>query len=437
MAASMARRRATLIIVLYRLATWLATPFVRLMLIGRLKRGKEDPKRLKERFGHASQPRPKGPLVWLHGASVGEIIAIMPLMDRLRERGFRVLLTSGTVTSARLAASRLPPDIIHQFVPLDSPLFMRRFLKHWRPDLVLLVESELWPNLIMEVGNRRVPLVLVNARMSPRSFAQWSRLPRSVRALLSRVDLCLAQAPGDAERLASLGAPRVEAIGNLKFDAPPPPADLVAFDALRTASAGRQVFVAASTHPGEDEFVIEAHQRLVKEMPSLLTVIVPRHPERGPSVIALASEAGCPAVMRSDGYLPDRGTQIYVADTIGELGLFYRLAPVAFLGGSLIRHGGQNPIEPIKLDTAILHGPHVTNFADIYARLDEARGALPVSDGRSLAAGAYMLFADSGARKRMSVTAQATIATLGGALERTLATINPYLVQIRLERRRP
>ncbi|MFT0859571.1 3-deoxy-D-manno-octulosonic acid transferase [Ancylobacter sp. G4_0304] len=431
----MASARFTLPIRAYRLATWLATPFVRLLLMKRLKRGKEDGPRLRERHGLSRVPRPKGPLVWLHGASVGEMIAVLPLMDRLRARGFKVLLTSGTVTSARLAASRLPPDIVHQFVPLDSPLFMRRFLKHWRPDLVLLVESELWPNLLIEVNARRTPLVMVNARMSPKSFVNWRRLSKSVAALLARVDLCLAQGPDDGDRLSRLGAPRVTVTGNLKFDAPPPPVDIVAFDALRTATSGRQVLVAASTHPGEEEMVIEAHQRLRKELPNLLTIIAPRHPERGRAVLTLANEAQCPAVLRSDGYLPDRGTQIYVADTIGELGLFYRLAPVALLGGSLVRHGGQNPIEPIKLDTAIVHGPYVTNFAEIYRRLDEERGGAQVTDARSLAAAAYMLFADAAARQRMVVAGQATIASFGGALERTLAAIDPYLVQIRLERR--
>lgn len=430
----MARERSPLLVRLYRAATWLATPFIGLMLARRLRRGKEDGTRLGERYGRASAPRPRGPLVWVHGASVGEMIAVLPLIERLRGRGFRVLFTSGTLTSARLAQSRLPPDVPHQFVPLDSPLFVRRFLRHWRPELVLLVESELWPNLMLEVNARGTPLVLVNARMSPNSFANWRRVHGSVSALLARVDLCLAQGPEDGERLKQLGAPRVVATGNLKFDAPPPPVDIAAFDALRTATAGRVVFVAASTHPGEEEIVIEAHQRLSKELPNLLTVIAPRHPERGAAVVELATAAGCPAVLRSDGYRPDKGTAIYVADTIGELGLFYRLGTVALLGGSLARKGGQNPIEPIKLDTAIIHGPHVTNFNALYGALDEAGGALQVADARALAAGAYMLLADAAARGRMIAAGQATVESFGGALERTLGAIDPYLVQIRLER---
>jgi 3-deoxy-D-manno-octulosonic-acid transferase len=430
----MASARGTLLISTYRFATWAATPFARLLLSSRLKRGKEDAARLDERFGQAKAPRPKGPLVWLHGASVGEILSLLPLIDRLRVRGFHVLLTSGTVTSARLAADRLTAGAMHQFVPLDSPVFMRRFLRHWRPNLVLLAESELWPNLITEVNARRIPLVLVNARMSPRSYKSWRRLPRSAAALLARVDLCLAQGEDDGQRYARLGAPRVTVTGNLKFDAPPPPVDNAAFEALRQATAGRPMLVAASTHEGEDEVVIAAHKALHEAVPGLLTVIAPRHPQRGRAIIEAANAEQVPAVLRSDGYLPDRGTQLYVADTIGELGLFYSLAPVALLGRSVIGRGGQNPIEAAKLGAAIVHGPNVGNFEEVYQRLDAANGAVTVTDAPTLAQAAQRLLTDEAERERMVAAAQATITSLSGALDRTLAAIDPYLVQIRLEK---
>lgn len=430
----MASARGTLLISTYRFATWAATPFARLLLSSRLKRGKEDAARLNERFGQARAPRPKGPLVWLHGASVGEILSLLPLIDRLRGRGFHVLLTSGTVTSARLAADRLTAGTMHQFVPLDSPVFMRRFLRHWRPNLVLLAESELWPNLITEVNARQIPLVLVNARLSPRSFASWRRLPRSAAALLARVDLCLAQGEGDGQRYAKLGAPRVTVTGNLKFDAPPPPVDNAAFETLRQATAGRPVLVAASTHAGEDEVVIAAHKTLHAAVPDLLTIIAPRHPQRGQAIIEAANAEQVPAVLRSDGYLPDRGTQLYVADTIGELGLFYSLAQVALLGRSVIGRGGQNPIEAAKLGAAIVHGPNVGNFEEVYQRLDAANGAITVTDAATLADAARRLLTDEAERARMVAAAQATITSLSGALDRTLAAIDPYLVQIRLER---
>ncbi|QJP13998.1 3-deoxy-D-manno-octulosonic acid transferase [Starkeya sp. ORNL1] len=430
----MASARGTLLISTYRFATWAATPFARLLLSSRLKRGKEDAARLNERFGQARAPRPKGPLVWLHGASVGEILSLLPLIDRLRGRGFHVLLTSGTVTSARLAEDRLTAGTMHQFVPLDSPVFMRRFLRHWRPNLVLLAESELWPNLITEVNARQIPLVLVNARLSPRSFASWRRLPRSAAALLARVDLCLAQGEGDGQRYAKLGAPRVTVTGNLKFDAPPPPVDNAAFETLRQATAGRPVLVAASTHAGEDEVVIAAHKTLHAAVPDLLTIIAPRHPQRGQAIIEAANAEQVPAVLRSDGYLPDRGTQLYVADTIGELGLFYSLARIALLGRSVIGRGGQNPIEAAKLGAAIVHGPNVGNFEEVYQRLDAANGAITVTDAATLADAARRLLTDEAERARMVAAAQATITSLSGALDRTLAAIDPYLVQIRLER---
>lgn len=430
----MAEVRNTALISAYRAVMWAATPFARPLLASRLKRGKEDAARLGERFGRTAAPRPKGPLVWLHGASVGEMLAVLALVERLRARGFHVLLTSGTVTSARLAAQRLPADVVHQFVPLDSPLFLRRFLRHWRPNLVLLTESELWPNLIIEVNARHIPLVLVNARMSARSFASWRRLKRSAGALLARVDLCLAQGEGDGQRYRALGAPRVTVTGNLKFDAPPPPVDAPALAALRQAIGERRVLVAASTHEGEDELVIAAHKALAAAIPGLVTIIAPRHPQRGRAIIELANAAEVPAVLRSDGYLPDRGTGLYVADTIGELGLFYSLAPVALLGGSLVARGGQNPIEPAKLEAAILHGPHVGNFQEVYQRLDAEGGALEVADAPVLAEAARHLLTDEAGRSRMVAAAQATIGSLGGALDRTLAAIDPYLVQIRLER---
>lgn len=428
-----ASRRSTVLIGLYRTATLALTPFARLLLRSRLKRGKEDAARIGERFGIASTPRPKGPLVWLHGASVGEVLSVLPMIDRLRARGFRVLLTSGTVTSAKLAASRLPAGVTHQYVPLDSPVFLRRFLDHWRPRLVLVAESELWPNLVIEVNARHIPLVLVNARMSPRSFASWRRLPRTVAALLARIDLTLAQTEGDGQRYSRLGTPRVNATGNLKFDAPPPPVDGPALAALQKAIAGRRVWLAASTHPGEDEIVLAAHRMLTADIPDLLTIIAPRHPGRGTGIVQLANEAQVPAVLRSDGYLPDHGTGLYVADTIGELGLFYSLAPVALIGGSLVAHGGQNPIEPARMGAAVLHGPHVGSFEDIYRSLDQAGGAEQVQEAGALAAAVRALLNDEARRTHMTEAAQATIAGFGGALERTLAAIDPYLVQIRLE----
>jgi 3-deoxy-D-manno-octulosonic-acid transferase len=417
----------------YRRLAAAATPLAPLLLARRLKRGKEHPERIAERRGEAAVARPAGPLIWAHGASVGEMLAVMPLVECLRARNFNVLVTSGTVTSARLAELRLPAGAIHQFVPIDAPRFIARFLDHWRPNLTLLAESDLWPNLIMSCAERSVPLILVNGRLSEHSYARWRLLPATIATLLTRFDLCLAQSKGDAERYADLGAPRVSMTGNLKLDVPAPPVDEHKLAAMQAAIGRRPIVVAASTHAGEEALIIEAHRRLRASFGGLITIIAPRHPERGPGIVDIASVAGLSAVLRSRGHLPDRATEIYVADTIGELGTIYRLSPIVFMGGSLVRRGGQNPIEAAKLGAAILHGPHVDNFTEIYSALDEAHGAEEINDVNKLTVRFGAWLTDAKARRAVSDAARETVDMLGGALERTLAALEPYLMQLRLE----
>ncbi len=419
----------------YRLATCAAAPLAGWLLSHRLRRGKEDPIRLRERRGAATLARPPGPLVWMHGASVGELLAILPLIERIRSRDFTVLVTSGTVTSAGIAERRLPPGVIHQFVPLDVPQFVARFLDAWKPSLALFVESDLWPNLILGVAERRIPLVLLNGRLSERSFQRWKRAPRTIGALLSRFDLCLAQSAEDAARYAGLGAPRISTTGNLKLDAPAPPADPAGLRALGDAVAGRAVIAAASTHPGEEAMVMDAHRRLRHSFPGLLTIIAPRHPDRGPGIAEIARVSGLKPALRSQGALPDPTVDVYIADTLGELGLVYRVAPIAFMGGSLVSHGGQNPIEAVKLGAAILHGPHVSNFAAIYAALDSGGGAEQVDDAGKLAVRIGAWLTDAAARDAVAGTALRALDTLVGALDRTASALDPYLIQFRLEGR--
>ncbi len=421
---------------LYQFASFAAAPIAAPRLLARrLDRGKEHPERLGERRGEASEPRPNGPLIWIHGASVGEMLAVVPLIERIRAFGFAVLVTSGTVTSAALAESRLPPGTLHQFIPLDAPRYVGRFFDHWRPNLALFVESDLWPNLILASARRRIPMIIVNGRVSERSFRRWRLVPGVIGALLSRFDLCLTQSAGDAERYGVLGAPRVSATGNLKLDVPPPPVDEDSLGKLNAAIGARPVIAAASTHPGEEATIVAAHRRLKAKNPSLLTVIAPRHPERGEGIVEIAKVAGLNAALRSRGALPDRQTDIYVADTLGELGLIYRLAPIVFMGGSLASHGGQNPIEAIRFDTAVVHGPNVWNFAEIYRALDAAEGARLVTDEETLLAELNGWLRNPAARGAVADAAKRTVQTLGGALERTLAALDPYLMQLRLEQR--
>jgi 3-deoxy-D-manno-octulosonic-acid transferase len=422
---------------MYRLLSAAARPFVPILLARRTRRGKENHQRLSERRGENHIARPDNPLVWLHGASVGELASVLPLIDRICARGINMLVTTGTVTSGGLAEQRLPPGAVHQFVPYDIPRFVRRFFDHWRPDLALFVESDLWPNMMIEASARGIPMVLVNARLSKKSFERWRRIPNSIADLLQRLDLCLAGTSPDAARLNELGAANVVVTGNLKIDVPPPPADPTALATLQRAVAGRPVIAAASTHAGEEEVVIEAHARLRTSFPDLLTLIAPRHPERGPGVADLAASQGLNAALRSRAELPKRTTQIYVADTVGELGLFYRLAPAVFIGGSLIRHGGQNPIEAAKLRCAIVHGPHVWNFAEIYDALDNAHGSELIDDADRLTAYFAAWLNDPDACARVADAGHRVVETLGGGLDRTLASLDPYLMQLQLRQRAP
>ena len=417
----------------YQLGSALGTPIASQLLARRQKRGKEHPERLRERLGQPSMPRPKGPLVWVHGASVGEMLAAIALIERLRAQDFAVLVTSGTVTSAALAEQRLPNGVTHQFIPLDAPRFVRRFLDHWRPGLALFVESDLWPNLICSCAKRKIPMIIINGRLSERSFKRWRRVPGVIAAQLNQFDLCLAQSATDAERYAKLGAPRVSATGNLKLDVPALPADEAALRRLKDIVGKRPVMLAASTHAGEEAAVIGAHRRLRAKFPALVTIVVPRHPARGESIAEEAKGAGLSVALRSRRAQPMPDIGIYIADTLGELGLMYRLAPIVFMGGSLASHGGQNPIEAIRLGAAIIHGSQVWNFAEIYAALDAARGAQPVADEEALATRLGAWLADPAARQAAADAAAATIKKLSGALERTWTALDPYLIQLRLE----
>ena len=309
------------------------------------------------------------------------------------------------------------------------------FLDHWQPGLAVFVESDLWPNLILSCAERKIPMILINGRLSERSFSRWRLVPGVIAALLGRFDLCLAQSAADAERYAQLGAPRVMMTGNLKIDVPPPPVDQAALKRIEEIIGTRPVVAAASTHPGEEAAVIAAHRRLRVKFPELLTVIVPRHPARGEGIAEIAKAAGLAVALRSRRAQPMPDIGIYVADTLGELGLIYRIAPIVFMGGSLASHGGQNPIEAVRLGAAVLHGPHVWNFAEIYATLDAGHGAECVDDEAALMARLGDWLADAAARQTVADAATETVGQLGGALKRTLAALDPYLMQLRLEQR--
>jgi 3-deoxy-D-manno-octulosonic-acid transferase len=418
---------------LYRRLSAAAVPLAPALIQRRLKQGKEDPARVGERRGLSEDIRPNGPLVWIHGASVGEVLAAAALIEKLRALNIRILLTSGTVTSAAIVAKRFPADIIHQYVPYDSPRYVARFLDHWQPSLALFIESDLWPNLILSSAARRLPMVLINGRMSHRSFPRWRRVNATISALLGRFDICMAQSQVDAERFAALGSRNVITTGNLKLDVPAPPADAAKLERLMSVTRGRPVIVAASTHPGEEDMLVDTHRALAGIFPSLLSVVVPRHPDRGGAIARTVGATGLRVALRSHEELPTAATDIYVADTMGELGLFYRLASIVFMGGSLVPHGGQNPIEAVKLGASIVHGPHVFNFSDVYEALDGAGGARLVDSREALVKQLGQLLADPAAREISVAASSRVVEQLGGALERTLAALEPYLLQLRFE----
>lgn len=413
----------------YRLLSRLGGPFIGIYLALRKARGKEDRDRFRERFGYPGRDRPVGPLVWAHAASVGESLSLLPLIERLlfNRPGLKVLVTTGTVTSAGLLAERLPEGAFHQYIPVDRVPYVRRFLDHWRPDLVLWAESEFWPNLITETAARGTPMILVNGRISPRSFTGWQRFGGLIRKLLGKFSLCLGQTEVDAGRLRQLGAEGAKYAGNLKYAGPPLPADEDMLAKFERALEGRPRWLAASTHAGEEEKAGRIHQRLKAAHGGLLTIIVPRHPDRGEDIAALLRAQGLGVARRSSGDALSAHTDIYLADTLGELGLFYRLTGIAFMGKSLVPLGGQNPLEAARLDCAIVHGPHMMNFEDVTDGLRQSRAAIEAADEKGLEAAIALLLGNPVERDRMAAAAGSVAAAEAGVLDQVMDELKPFL----------
>ena len=414
---------------LYRIGTTLGGPLIDGYLRKRERRGREDQARRGERRGVAGMARPAGRLIWLHAASVGESVSILPLVDRLllRDPGCHVLVTTGTVTSARLMGERLPARALHQYVPVDRIAWVRRFLAHWRPDTAIWVESEFWPNLMLETHRRGIPMALVNARVSAASALGWRRVPRAIRRLLTCFTLCLAQSDRVAGILRELGAPAVSVAGNLKLTAEPLPAATESLAELHAWIGDRPVWLAASTHAGEERMVAEVDAALRTRWPDLLTIIAPRHPNRGGEVAAVLRGMGLELSRRSEGEAISARTQCYLADTIGEMGLFYRLARAAFIGGSWAGRGGQNPYEAAQLGCPVLFGSDMSNFPEISAVLIEAGAATTVADVSACMTRLEQLLADDAAHQAMSDAGRAVAAQQQEVLDRLEQALAPVL----------
>jgi 3-deoxy-D-manno-octulosonic-acid transferase len=414
---------------LYIVASELISPLVPLWLFWRRLKGKEDKTRFRERFGYASLPRPKGHLLWLHAASVGESTSILPLITKLRSRfpQLHILITTGTKTSAELMAQRLPKGVLHHYVPVDTRDATWRFMRHWRPDIAFFVESELWPNLVFAADSWQCFMGIINARMSEKSFHVWNSYPSLMRKMLHCFNVVFAQSNDDKIRLETLGAQKVDCIGNIKYDGEPLPSDDTKLLALTAAIGNRPVWLAASTHPGEETLIAAVHTKLAAIKPGLLTLIVPRHPARGAEIAGVLQKQ-FRIGLRSRGELPKADTEIYLGDTLGELGVFYRAADIVFMGGSLVAHGGQNPLEPARLSCAILTGLHTHNFSDIYSDLEKAKASLRVKNVENLAKQVERLLAQPEQIHALQDAARNFVENQSGATDRLVEKIAPIFI---------
>ncbi len=419
-----------LLLLIYRVVTALIGPIVyRIFQFNRLSNGKESPLRYMERRGITDHQRPSGKVVWFNAASNGESLAALAMIEILRAHYPQVyfLITSGTLTSAKILEGRMGENVFHQFVPYDVPQWINRFLDHWKPDIFIGIESELWPNLILMTAERQIPLVLLNACMSEQSMKNWQKSPESIKTILENFNLILAQSLTQANRLKALGAQNLEALGNIKFASPPLKYSDCDLQQFESQIGKRPVWLAASTHEGEEQFILEAHKRMQHDFPQLLTIIVPRHPQRAASLITLFQNQNISFRQRSAEELIHDDTQIYLADTSGELGLFYRLSEIVFMGGSLTPIGGHNLIEPALLDCVIVHGPHMFNQKEMVQLFTNAQAVFEVNTAAELAKTIKELMSDSDLRQQLKDRARSVAGSQHQILEKALDCLKLYI----------
>lgn len=415
----------------YRSAGVLGSPVLRRLTRRRARLGKEDPLRLNERYGEAGFPRGPGPLCWFHAASVGESLSVLPLIQRIHREFPETaqLLTTTTLTSAQLISKKLPPPAVHQFAPFDTPLWTRRFLRHWRPNIGVIVESEIWPNILTQAKADGTALVLVNGRVSKRAATAWLRAPALAKHIFGLFDKVFAQSPDDEIRLRRLGVHDASYRGNLRFSAPRLSADVVTLECERKRFKGRRIWLAASTHQGEEEIIGHAHKRLSLQCPGLLTIIAPRHPSRAPAITERLTKLSLHVARRSLDQPVTRETDIYLADTLGELGVWFRLVSIVLMGGSLVPAGGHNPIEAARLDCAILCGPHMENQTVPTERLRAASALFVVDSEAAIAKTVFKLQSDDGLRESTIAAAAQCAEAEAGALDRIFDDLRPMLVR--------
>lgn len=369
----------TLITILYPLV-------IKRYINKRKENGKEDVKRFNERIGRPTMPRPEGKLIWLHGASVGESVSMLPLIQRILDTypEAHIIVTTGTVTSADVMQKRLPERAFHQFIPIDNPIFTTRFVRHWQPDVALWFESELWPAVLSSIKRKNIPLILINGRISNKSFKRWQQFDFICKELLNCFTLCLGQSEEDAYRLRVLGAQNSICLGNLKYAGLPLPIDEAKRAEFIEQAGKRHMWLASATHDDEEVRIAKVHKRLKQKFPDLLTVIAPRHPQRGDEIKEKINSLELKAALRSKNEKITPETDVYIANTIGEMGIWYDVINIVFIGGSLIPHGGQNFMEPSRVRDAVIVGPHMHNFTDAMNRAKKADAVIQVTDTEEL-----------------------------------------------------
>ena len=412
----------------YRLAWKLGSPLVDLYMWNRRRKGREDMLRFEERLGVPSLPRPNSKLVWIHAASVGEAVSVLPLIEELLNGNawIHVLVTTGTVTSAQLMADRLPRRALHQYVPIDKKEYVDEFIEYWQPDLAIWVESEFWPNLLLSTKESGCPVILLNGRISDESFEKWNKYKSVAKKIIGCFDLVMPQSREDEKKLRALGARNIKYIGNLKYGANALPFDQTRMAQLQKMIGNRMVWLAASTHPGEEEKILEAHLRIKEKNYSVLTIIVPRAVGRGNAIRQLiGSSANVALRSSSEPILED--TEIYIADTMGELGIFYRLAPIVFIGGSMVERGGHNPIEPAHLDTAIICGNNMQNFSEIVEEFEKAGAIQLVEDENELAFRVFELWQNPQKRTAMARLASKLVRSKQEVLHNIIDEIEKFI----------
>ena len=417
---------------LYRALSLCASPLLPFWLKLRVRKGKEDPLRYREKLGHIAMNRPDGKLIWIHASSVGESLSVLPLLEEIRKHApsAALLVTTVTRSSANLLEKKLPDGVIHQYAPVDHPRAVRKFLQHWQPDLALFVESEIWPNLISLTHQTGCEMRLVNGRMSRNSFEKWKKYPAVMTKLLDCFTTIYPQNMKSKDYFRELGAQELKHLGNLKYDAPPLPADPKISGEIIAAVGARPRWLAASTHPGEEAMAGQVHLVLRELHEDLLTIIVPRHHTRGAAIAEELRAKGLQVARRSEGEVISAETDIYIADSMGELGIFYRIAEIVFIGGSLVPHGGQNPLEAARLDCAIILGPHMDNFPAIAADFIRHEACMRVHNELQLQQAVEELLHNHDRQEELAAAAAETVKREGGAVEKIMAEIAPKLEEL-------